>query len=76
MIDGLTLLFHRPSGTTHFLVSPMSEMLALLAETPMTAPALCHRLCERLEAPQDDEALIVVETRLGELVASGLVQAS
>lgn len=76
MIDGLTLVFHRPSGTTHFLASPMPEMLELLAGGPMTASALCRALCERFESPQDDEARVVVETRLGELVASGLVQVS
>ena len=73
-IDGMTLVFHRPSGTTHFVASPMPEMLALLAEAPMDAPTLCRRLCERLELPHDEEALVVVEARLGELIASGLVQ--
>lgn len=75
MLDGLTLVFHRPSSTTHFLASPMPEMLELLAETPMTAAVLCRTLCERFDLPHDDEALVVVETRLSELIASGLVQA-
>ncbi len=74
-IDGMTLVFHRPSGFTHFLVTPAPEMLSLLAEAPMDAAALCERLCARFEMPQDEEALMVVEARLGELVASGLVQA-
>ena len=74
MIDGLMLVFHRPSGSTHFLVSPMPEMLALLAETPLTATALCRTLCERFALPHDDEALVVVQARLGELIACGLVQ--
>jgi PqqD family protein of HPr-rel-A system len=73
-IDGLTLAFHRPSGTTHFLTSPMPEILALLAESPMDAATLCSKLCERLELPYDEEALVVIEARLGELVASGLVR--
>ena len=73
-IDGMTLLFHRASGSTHVLISPMPEMLSLLAEAPMDAAMLCRRLCERLELPHDDEALTVVEARLGELVASGLVR--
>jgi len=73
-IDGMMLVFHRPSGTTHFLASPMPEILALLAEAPMNAAALCQRLCDQLELTADEEARIVVEARLGELVASGLVR--
>ena len=73
-IDGLTLAFHRPSGTTHFLASPAPEILALLAETPMDAAALCRKLCEQLELPYDEEALVVTEARLRELVVSGLVR--
>lgn len=75
-LDGMVLAFHRPSGTTHLLASPMPEILELLAERPMTAEALCQALCDRLGLPPDDEALVVVEARLGELIASGLVQAS
>jgi len=74
-IDGLTLVFHRPSGTTHFLDSPAPEMLALLAETPLDATGLTQRLCERLGFPVDDEARTVVEARLTELIDTGLVQA-
>lgn len=74
-IDGMTLLFHRPSGTTHFLVDPAPEMLALLSGTEMDSTDLCKALCDSFDAPFDDEALFVVEARLRELVDSGLVQA-
>lgn len=70
----MTLVFHAPSGITQFLVSPAPEMLALLAEAPMDAAGLTRRLCEQLCIPEDDEALIVVEARLAELIASALVQ--
>ncbi len=72
----MLLVFHRPSGTTHFLASPVPEMLALLAEAPSDITDLCRRLCEQLDLAQDDEALAVVAARLRELVASGLVQAA
>lgn len=74
-IDGMTLVFHRPSGATHFLDSPIPELLALLTETPLNAIALGRALCEQLELPYDDEAQAVVDARLAELVASGLAQA-
>ncbi len=73
-IDGMTLVFHRPSGTTHFLDAPAPEMLILLSEAPMSAAVLCQRLCEQLDLPQDDEALYVVEARLDELIACGLAR--
>jgi len=75
-IDGLLLVFHRPSGTTHFLDEPVPAMLAELARAPLDAAALCVRLCERIGIAHDEEALAVVEARLAELVASGLVVAS
>jgi PqqD family protein of HPr-rel-A system len=73
-IDGMTLVFHRPSGATHFLDSPLPEMLALLAAAPMDAARLTAELCATLGLPEDDEARAVVEARLADLVAIGLVQ--
>lgn len=74
-IDGMVLAFHRPSGATHFLDSPVPEMLTLLAEQADDARGLTKRLCATLGIAADDEAHVVVETRLAELVAIGLVQA-
>jgi PqqD family protein of HPr-rel-A system len=72
-IDGIMLLFHRRSGETHFLASPLPEMLALLAEHPCNADALAERLARQLDVPCDDEARIVVAARLEELRGAGLV---
>lgn len=72
-VDGLVLIFHRPSGTTHFLDAPVPDMLLLLAETPATAEALAGRLCAKLGFALDDEAREVVSRRLVELSAAGLV---
>ena len=74
VIDGSVLVFHRPSGATHFLTSPAPEILALLADTPMDAAELSRKLCERLDVPLDDEARTVVEIRIAELIGTGLVQ--
>ena len=75
LIDGMVLVFHRPSGATHFLASPAPEILELLAEAPMDATELSRKLCDRLDVPLDDEVLTVVETRIAELVGTGLIQA-
>jgi len=70
----MTLVFHRPSGTTHFLDSPAPEMLDLLAAAPMDAARLTSALCARLGLDEDSEARTVVEARLAQLVDAGLVQ--
>lgn len=72
-VDGLALIFHRPSGTTHFLDAPVPDMLALLAEAPATAGELAEQLCARLAVALDDEARMVVARRLAELCDAGLV---
>lgn len=72
-VDGLALIFHRPSGTTHFLDAPLPDMLALLAEHAATAESLAARLCARMGLELDDEAREVVSRRLVELTAAGLV---
>ncbi|ATE67503.1 HPr-rel-A system PqqD family peptide chaperone [Rhizorhabdus dicambivorans] len=71
----MSLIFHRPSGATHFLDSPVPEMLQLLAEAPDGAAGLTCRLCVNLGLAEDEEARAVVEARLAELIAIGLVQA-
>ena len=73
-LDGVTLVFNRRSGATHFLDSPAPEMLALLAEAAMDPATLTTCLCDRLGVQPDEEAEAVVEARLAELVATGLVQ--
>lgn len=75
VIDGVTLTFHRPSGATHFLISPAPEIMALLSEAPMDSATLTRRLCATLDLPEDAEARAVVEARLAELVSAGLVLA-
>jgi PqqD family protein of HPr-rel-A system len=75
-VEGMALLYHRPSGVTHLLASPLPEMLALLREVPCGADILAERLCHRLAAPFDKEALTVVTQRLAELAAIGLVHSA
>jgi PqqD family protein of HPr-rel-A system len=72
-VEGLALLYHRPSGSTHLLDSPVPEILELLAAGPCDAAMLTRHLCERLDLAEDEEALMVVSARLGELAGIGLV---
>ena len=72
-LDGLTALYHRPSGMTHILAPPAPQILEALAGAPGDAEALLRRIGERFEIEADDgEAAIAA--RLAELEAAGLVR--
>ena len=73
LLDGLTALYHRPSGMTHILVTPAPEILAALAEGPADADELLRRIGERFEIEAED-AGEAVAARLAELEAAGLVR--
>jgi PqqD family protein of HPr-rel-A system len=69
--DGLVLVFHRPSASTHVVASPVPEILAALAEGPATIDALMDRLSASFDlADAAPEALI---SHLDSLEAAGLV---
>jgi PqqD family protein of HPr-rel-A system len=69
-IDGLTALYHRPSGQTHLLAEPVPEILAALSGEALTLTNLRAALAAAHDLEGDDAALLA---RLEELVASGLV---
>lgn len=71
-LDALTLIYHRASGITHIVDSPVPEILEALAAEPQTMSALLARLGETFDlADADPEALAA---RLDELAAVGLVE--
>ena len=70
-LDGLTALFHRPSGMTHIVAPPAPQILAALAGAPADAEELAARLSESFELEGGSEAMAA---RLDELEAAGLVR--
>ena len=64
-----TAVLHRESGITHLLVEPAPDILAALAEVPLTADGVRAHLAERFELDGDG-----LTARLDELVAAGLVE--
>jgi PqqD family protein of HPr-rel-A system len=70
-LDGLTALFHLPSGMTHIVAPPAPEILDALADAPADADELAERLSERFELEGGREAMAA---RLDELEAAGLVR--
>ena len=70
-IDGLTALYHRPSGQTHLVAEPVPQILTALAGEALTFEGLRAALAERHEIEGDDAVLLA---RLAELEAAGLVE--
>ncbi|HEX8402026.1 MAG TPA: HPr-rel-A system PqqD family peptide chaperone [Allosphingosinicella sp.] len=69
--EGLTLLFHRPSGMTHVLAPPAPQILDALRDGFASEAELKRRIAEQFELVGEDDALAA---RLNELVAAGLVE--
>jgi PqqD family protein of HPr-rel-A system len=72
-LDGLTLVFHRPSGMTHLLAPPAPQILEALAGRPGDADAILALIAGRYEVEAEDTAAAIA-ARLGELEAAGLVR--
>jgi PqqD family protein of HPr-rel-A system len=71
-LDGLSVLYHRPSGMTHIVAPPAPQILEALR----LGPADSGEILARMRAWYDlegDEAADAVEARLDELEAAGLV---
>jgi len=72
-LDGLTLLFHEPSGMTHIVAPPAPEILDALRQGPADAAELLRRLRNHYDF-EGDEAADALHARLDELEAAGLVR--
>ena len=75
----MTLLFHRPSGTTHILLAPAPEILDALAAGPADIATIATRLdaSHGMAADEGDEPVAaVIAARLEELAAAGLVSSA
>ena len=70
-LDGLTALFHVPSGMTHIVAPPAPQILDALREGDADADELMARISTRFDVEGGAEALAA---RLAELEASGLVR--
>ena len=69
-LDGLSLVYHEPSGATHIVAPPAPEILEALLAGPADAAELLRRLRERYEFDGDE----AIHARLGELEEAGLVR--
>lgn len=69
-LDGLTALFHAPSGMTHIVAPPAPQILDALREGPADAAELLRRLRARFDFDGEE----AIHARLDELETAGLVR--
>jgi PqqD family protein of HPr-rel-A system len=72
-LDGLTALYHRPSGLTHIVAPPAPQILAALAGQPGDAADVLERMASDFEFDAEG-AEAAIAARLAELEAAGLVR--
>ena len=73
-IDGFAILYHRPSGMTHVVASPVPELLTAIAGDPADVAQIVARLGAEHELAGDDALEAIVAARIEELEAAGLVR--
>lgn len=71
-LDELTVIYHRASGITHVVDAPVPEILDALGHEPLSLEDLLAKLARDYELLDADPAALAA--RLGELIASGLVE--
>ena len=73
-VEGMTILYHRPSGITHVVAPPVPELLRALAAGPADAGEIVARLAEQHDIAGEGGLEEIVAARLDELAAAGLVR--
>ena len=71
-LDALTLIYHRASGITHVVDSPVPEILEALGDEALSVDVLLGRLADAFDLADADPMALAV--RLDELVSAGLVE--
>lgn len=75
-LDALTLLYHRPSGQTHMVMSPVPEILDALRGGAADAEMLYARLSRAFDPGPAEEAIPAIAAHLEEMMRLGVVRRS
>lgn len=74
-LDEMVLLYHRRSGQTHMVISPVPEILERMTDgETVTAAAMHDRLARDFDLGERDAAVAEIRAHLDALVALGLVR--
>lgn len=71
-LDSLTLIYHRASGITHVVDSPVPELIAVLGEEALTLDEALAALAAAHDLIDPDA--VALAARLNELADAGLVE--
>lgn len=71
-LDVITLVYHRRSGMTHIVAEPVPQILAALADEPITAEEVVQKLSDIFDLGSAMDAEAIVAERLEELASLGL----
>lgn len=75
VLDDITLFYHRPSGQTHMVVSPVPEILvALRVDGAGDARSVHGRLAQSYDLGEPDAAQAAIGRHLEEMAQLGLVR--
>ena len=73
-LEDMALFYHRPSGQTHMVISPVPEILATLDDgAALTAGEVLDQLAHHYDLGAAEEVLPLVEAHMAELASLGLV---
>lgn len=72
-LDGVALIFHRPSGLTHIVAPPAPQILEALGEGDADAITLLNRLKRDYDFGDEEDLEVALLARLTELESAGLV---
>lgn len=73
VLEDMVLLYHRPSGQTHMVISPVPEILAALDDgVALTAAEVHAALAQHYDLGAPEQAVAEIEAHLDELTALGL----
>lgn len=74
-LDGITLFYHRPSGQTHMVVSPVPEIFAAMdADAAIDVETVHDRLARSFDLGEAEAANAAIAAHLEEMAALGLVR--
>jgi PqqD family protein of HPr-rel-A system len=72
-LDDITLIYHRRSGQTHMVMSPVPEILAAIGAALLGVDEVLAVLARDFDLGDAGEALAAVAAHLDEMAALGLV---